>query len=138
MIQRQQTIWLLLAAVASFLTYRFPFYSGNIVENGTPRFESLDGGSSLFLLILTGLSVILAAIAIFLFRDRKTQFKLAVGGILLSIIILVLYLVEVRKFETGNFALTSLLTIAMLAGFVLAARGIRADDKLIKSLDKLR
>ncbi|RYY52662.1 MAG: DUF4293 domain-containing protein, partial [Chitinophagaceae bacterium] len=32
MIQRQQTLWLLLSAAAAFLTFRFPFYTGDFME----------------------------------------------------------------------------------------------------------
>lgn len=138
MIQRQQTLWLIVAAVASFLTFQFPFYTGNIIENNVSRFESLDGGSNLFLLLLTGISVFIGAVAIFMFKDRKTQLKLAIGGIVVSVIILVLYFLQVKKFASGNFALTSLLSLAILLGYIMAARGIWKDEKLIKSLDKLR
>lgn len=138
MIQRQQTLWLLLAAVASFLTFKFPFYSGNILENNMSRFESLDGGSNFFLLILTGLSILTSAIAIFMFKDRKTQFKLAIGGIIITIILLILYFSQVKKFTDGNFALTSLFVLGILAGYIMAAKGIWKDEKLVKSLDKLR
>lgn len=138
MIQRQQTLWLLLAAAASFLTFRFPFYSGDILENNMSRFESLDGGSNFFLLILTGASVLVSAIAIFMFKDRKTQFKLALGGVLITVALLILYFNEVKKFANGHFALTSLFVLAMLAGYLMALRGIWRDEKLVKSLDKLR
>jgi predicted MFS family arabinose efflux permease len=138
MIQRQQTLWLLLAALASFFSFKFPFYTGTLVEDNTPRFAELDGASNFPLLILTGLSVLLAAIAIFLFKDRKTQLKLAIGGIIIGVVILILYLTELKKFTAGNFALTAVLTAAILIGYIMAARGIRKDEKLIKSLNKLR
>ncbi len=138
MIQRQQTLWLLLAAVASFLTFKFPFYTGNLVENNVPRFEELDGGSNFFLLIATGLSILISLIAIFLYKDRKTQFKLSVGGIVVAIVLLVLYFVQLKKFTTGNFALTAVFVFAILPGYIMAARGIWKDEKLVKSLDKLR
>jgi len=138
MIQRQQSLWLLLAAVASFLSFKFPFYTGNILENNMSRFEELEGGSNFFLLILTGASVLISAITIFLYKDRKTQFKLAIGGILLSIILLVIYFVQLKKFTNGNFALTAIFVFAILIGYIMAAKGIWKDEKLVKSLDKLR
>jgi Domain of unknown function (DUF4293) len=138
MIQRQQSLWLLLAAVASFLSFKFPFYTGNILENNISRFEELEGGSNFFLLILTGASVLISAITIFLFKDRKTQFKLAIGGVVLSIILLILYFVQLKKFTNGNFALTAIFVFAILIGYLMAAKGIWKDEKLVKSLDKLR
>ena len=138
MIQRQQSLWLLLAAVASFLSFKFPFYAGNILENNMSRFEELEGGSSLFLMVLTGASVLIPSITIFLYKDRKTQFKLAIGGILIAVILLILYFSELKKFTNGNFALTAIFVFAILFGYIMAARGIWKDEKLVKSLDKLR
>jgi hypothetical protein len=138
MIQRQQSLWLLLSAVASFLSFKFPFYTGNILEDNVSRFEELDGGSNLFLLVLTGISVLIAAVTIFMFKDRKTQSKLTFGGIIISIILLVVYFSQIKKFTAGNFALTSVLVVAILIGYIMALRGIWKDEKLVKSLDKLR
>lgn len=138
MIQRQQTLWLLLAAVCSFFTFRFPFYTGNIMKNNMSVFEELEAGSNFFLLVVTGISILVAAIAIFLYKERKTQLKLAIGGIVISIILLILYFNAVSKFERGNFALTCVFTVGILAGYIMAARGIWKDEKLVKSLDKLR
>ena len=122
----------------SFLSFKFPFYTGNIVENNITRFEELEGGSNFFLLALTGASVLISAITIFLYKDRKTQLKLAIVGIMISIVLLVLYFTQLRKFSNGNFALTSILVLAILIGYIMAAKGIRRDEKLVKSLDKLR
>ncbi len=138
MIQRQQSLWLLLAAVASFLSFKFPFYTGNIIENNNTRFEELEGGSNFVLLALTGASLLISAITIFLYKDRKAQLKLAILGIIITIILLVLYFTEIKKFSNGNFALTSIFVLAVLIGYIMAARGIRKDEKLVKSLDKLR
>ena len=138
MIQRQQSLWLLLAAASSFLSFQFPFYTGNILEDNMSRFEELEAGSSLFLMVLTGVSVLISAITIFLYKDRKTQLKLSIGGILIAIILLILYFSELKKFANGNFALTAIFVFAIFISYIMAARGIWKDEKLIKSLDKLR
>lgn len=138
MIQRQQSLWLLLAAVASFLSFRHPFYTGNRMENNSSLFSELEAGSNLFLLVLTGISVLLAVITIFLYKNRKTQLKLAISGIVLSVLLFILYFIEIAKFDNGNFALTAVWVVAILAGYVMATRGIWKDEKLVKSLDKLR
>ena len=138
MIQRQQSLWLLLAAVSSFLSFKFPFYTGNILENNVARFEELEGGSNFFLLVLTGLSILISLIAIFLYKDRKTQFKLAIGGVVIAAALLVIYFVQLKKFTNGNFALTAVFVLAILIGYIMGARGIWKDEKLVKSLNKLR
>jgi hypothetical protein len=138
MIQRQQSLWLVLSGVCAFLSYKLPFFSGTKVgaKNLTEK-AILDGGSNFFLLILTAISLILSLIIIFLYKDRRLQLKLSIAGVILSILILVIYFNEMRKLS-GSIALSAVFVFAMLAGYIMAARGIRKDEKLIKSLDKLR
>ncbi|MEO5564869.1 MAG: DUF4293 domain-containing protein [Chitinophagaceae bacterium] len=139
MIQRQQTLWLLLAGAASFFSFQYPFYVGTKLENNTHPLVELDAASNFFLLVLTGLSILIALIAIFLFKDRKTQLKVTIAGVILSFVLLLLYFMQIKNFDPGGrFALTSVLVIAIPLGYVMAARGIWKDEKLVKSLDKLR
>jgi high-affinity Fe2+/Pb2+ permease len=138
MIQRQQSLWLLLSTISAFLSYKLPFFSGTKegIKNMTEK-AILDGGSNFFLLVLTGISLVLALITIFLYKDRKLQLRLCIAGIVLTILILVIYFNEIRKLS-GSISLSAICVFAMLAGYVMAARGIRKDEKLVKSLDKLR
>ena len=138
MIQRQQTLWLFLSTICAFLSYKLPFFSGTKegVKNLTEK-AILDGGSNFFLLILTGLSLVLSLIIIFMYKDRKLQLKLCIAGIIISIVVLVIYFNEIRKLS-GSISLSAVFVFAMLAGYVMAARGIWKDEKLVKSLDKLR
>lgn len=140
MIQRQQTLWLLLAAVCAFLTFQFPFLTGTkiITAQTQPVIEELDAGSTLFLLLLTIASLILSTVAIFFFKDRKMQLKLTLAGIILSVLILVLYILEMQKFEKTTLALYCIFPLLVVVGYIMAFRGIRHDEKLVKSLDKLR
>ena len=98
----------------------------------------LDGGSSFFLVVFTGASLILSLVTIFLFKDRKLQLRLCFVGTGIAILVLVFYFVEMKKFESGTISLSCLFTFANIAGYILAARGIWKDEKLVKSLDKLR
>jgi magnesium-transporting ATPase (P-type) len=138
MIQRQQSLWLLLSTICAFLSYKLPFFSGTKegIKNLTEK-AILDGGSNFFLLILTGLSLVLSLITIFMYKDRKLQLKLCVAGIILCALLLIIYFNEIRKLS-GSISLSAVFVFAMLAGYILAARGIWKDEKLVKSLDKLR
>jgi glucan phosphoethanolaminetransferase (alkaline phosphatase superfamily) len=138
MIQRQQTLWLLLAGVAAFFTFQYPFFTGTKLENNMSVVAELDAGSNFFLLVLTGIIIIVALISIFLFKDRKSQLRVVVAGIVLSFVLLILYFVYAQQFDKGHFALSAILAVLVPASFCLAARGIYRDQKLIKSLDKLR
>ena len=138
MIQRQQSLWLLLSTLSSFLSFKLPFYNGTIKVNEVITPDELYGGSNFFLVVFTGASLILSVVTIFLFKDRKLQMKLCYAGIGTSVLTLIFYFVGMKKFETGTISLSCLFAFATIAGFIMAARGIWKDEKLVKSLDKLR
>ncbi len=138
MIQRQQSLWLLLSTLSSFLSFKLPFYNGTKKVNELITSAELDGGSTFFLVVFTGASLILSLITIFLFKDRKLQLKLCFAGIGVSVLTLIFYFVEMKKFDSGSISLSCLFAFANIAGYIMAARGIWKDEKLVKSLDKLR
>ncbi len=139
MIQRLQTIWLLLAAAAAFLTLRFSFYSGNIIaENDIRIFEPLNATSNLVVMTLTAILGGTSLIAVFLFKNRKLQMRLCILDLLISLLNLFLYFREVRKYAEGNYNLTSIFAFIIPVLLMLAFRGIYKDEKLVKSLDRLR
>ena len=139
MIQRQQTLWLLLAGVAAFLTFQYPFYTGDILKENLPVKEDLDAASHLGLLLMTAVLILIALIAIFLFKERKTQLRTTIVGLIISVLLLILYFSRVSNYQPGgHFTLTCIFAFLVPISFGLAARGIYKDQKLIKSLDKLR
>ena len=138
MIQRQQSLWLLLSTLGAFLSYKLPFFSGaQQLVNNSGKAVFLNAGSTFFLMVLTGASILLSVITLFLYKDRKLQLRLCLAGIGLAILILVLYFVEMKKL-TGSISLWAIFVFAIPIGFIMAARGIHHDEKLVKSLDKLR
>lgn len=137
MIQRQQSLWLLLSTISAFLSYILPFFSGTKQVNDLIEKAILDGGSTFFLLTLTGASLILSLITIFMFKDRKLQFRLCIAGSILSILILLIYFNEMKNLS-GSLSLSAIFVFAIPFGNIMAAIRIRQDEKLVKSLDKLR
>ncbi|HTN07515.1 DUF4293 domain-containing protein [Agriterribacter sp.] len=138
MLQRMQTIWLLLAAVFSFLTLRFPVYNGNKLVNGISEYNMLSATSSLFLIILSVAAGLIALIALFLYKNRGMQQKLCFAGLLLFIISGALYYMQIKSFAEGAFSLWTVFYFLIPVCFILAIRGIYRDQKLIKSIDRLR
>jgi len=139
MIQRIQTIWLLLSALCAAFTYKFPFYSGNIIgKDNIQRYEKLVASSNFLLLVLTALLIGGAIALIFLYKNRKQQFWLTMGAAGLSIINIIIYFSELKKFISGNISLAAVLAFAIPIFLLLAANGIWKDEKLVKSLDRLR
>ncbi|GAC1448606.1 MAG: DUF4293 domain-containing protein [Chitinophagaceae bacterium] len=139
MIQRIQTVWLLLAAAVAILTLKLSFFSGNIIAaNQTKSFQYLTAASNLIILLLTVIEGLAAFIAIFLYKNRKLQLRISLLGLVISLLNIVLYYYQTRKFAEGNYDLTAIVTLLIPIFFVLAARDINKDQHLVKSLDRLR
>jgi len=136
MIQRIQTLWLLVAVAAGLLSIKFPFYTGTLVVNNA--YLSLTAAENIPILILTVLSALIAFVTIFLFKNRKQQTNLTLLNIFISIIIVVLYFLQLKNFSTGHFSLTSIFVFVLPIALIMALIGVRRDEKVIRSLDRLR
>ncbi|MDE3248322.1 MAG: DUF4293 domain-containing protein [Bacteroidota bacterium] len=139
MIQRIQSIWLLLASVAAFSTLKLSFYSGNIVDaNQVKTFTSLTAVTNLLILVLTVVVAVAAFIAIFLYKNRPLQLRITLATAVIAFLNIFLYYRQTQKFAEGNYDLTAVLTLVVPILLLLAARAISKDQKLVKSLDRLR
>ena len=136
MIQRIQSLWLLLAAACAFSTFKFSYYSGTKVNDIT--LHKLNAISTLLLMITTIAVGVLALLTVFLFKNRTLQLRLCVLGILLEAVLIFLYYREVQTFTQGTYSLTAILHSIIVLAFVLAAMGINKDLKIIKGSDRLR
>ena len=148
MIQRIQTVWMILAAIAVFLTIKFSFYSGTLaLQNGANAVTSMATDGSYQLVTATGNFLILILtsalgtgiiINIFLFKHRSIQIRIIIASILVECLVIYLYIRETQKFSQGNFNIWAILHVLILLFLVLAARGIYKDSKLIKESNRLR
>jgi hypothetical protein len=141
MIQRIQSLWLLLAGISGLLTYKLPIWIGTLQDGGVKNFV---GTENLLFFAATIATCLLGFITIFLFKNRKTQKSLASVGLLLSILLIALEIWTVSDYKSAsNFKESSwqfgaIMPILMMIFFFMAIQGIRRDEKLIKSLDRLR
>lgn len=138
MIQRVQSVWLFLATVFDAMTFRFPFYSGDWMEDTVPAVVDLNAQTTIWFTILSVIAGAIGLATIFLFRNRKLQLRLIYLGIFLTIVLLTLYFLEIGDFYSGNLAFWAIFYFAILISFILAARGVRKDEKLVRSMDRLR
>jgi drug/metabolite transporter (DMT)-like permease len=139
MLQRKQTIWLLLTALCALLTFKYSFFSGNkTAPDNTKQFEYLTATTSVLVFILTIILLSTVAVAIFLYKNRKLQMRLILVDILVSLLIIYMYFRETQKFIEGNYDVTSVLSVAIPVFLVLALMGVYRDEKLLKSMDRLR
>lgn len=139
MIQRLQTIWLLIAAVCAILTFDLAFYSGvKLSDTNIKQFVELNALADVIIMVLTGLVALICLVTMFLFQNRKMQLRLTIVALLASIANLVVYFAETTEFTEGNILLTSIFTFIIPVFLVMAAKGIYRDEKLVKSMDRLR
>ncbi len=133
MIQRLQTIWLLLASAAAFSALRFPFY-----YTPTPFALEINGSAQYSTLISLAFSACLSFITIFLYGNRMLQLKVVIVNFLLSALIgFFIYKVVVAN-PGGGFTLPSIALFLLPVLQILAMVKIYKDEKLVKSADRLR
>ncbi len=137
MLQRIQTIWLILAAACIFLTLKFSTYSGVTGASlNAPHF--LTGTENLYFILLTLCIGLISAISVFLYNNRTLQFRLVLLCVLLEAGLLAMYYFAKLQFTAGTYSLTALLHAGVIVFLILAARGIKADDRLVKESSRLR
>jgi hypothetical protein len=143
MIQRIQTVYLLLASIISGVLIFF-FNLWKSFEKNIFALDLIDNESYVLKLIpvLFLISAILAFVAVFLFKNRKLQFVIGRLTILVNLILLgVLINVsltlpgEAAVSEKGIGMFVPILAILLL---VLANKAIKKDEDLVKSVDRLR
>jgi RsiW-degrading membrane proteinase PrsW (M82 family) len=157
MLQRKQTIFLLLAVLCGLLTFFFPVDTYLRGEQGfvfrTSGFFMADGTAVVdapvrvpFHLVL-GLLTVVLVVVVFLYKNRKRQRRLirVVSVLLLGTSVYMLITDNaIRAYlQQGGRVLSSLglsayLPLLMIVFNVLAERGIRQDEALLKSMDRLR
>ena len=159
MIQRIQTIWLFLASVVILALFLFPyvqFFDATGIAMAlkvTGKLNSSGGENQLstsFMFILQAIAtVVLGVLPLFTiahFKNRQKQIKV----IVLTLLLLLLFafwlfitannaLVEVGKaLSLANIGIGTLLLPIYVIFLCLALNGIKKDNKLIRSADRLR
>ena len=156
MIQRIQTLYLLLATVLMSLTLFLPLatiatgaeevvvkaFSVNVASFG------FDLPIPFYLGVILAAATLLPLVTIFLFKKRLTQIRLCVSEIVLLLgsagfIALYCYrlcslLSEVMSNLVFTLGFASLMPVVSIIFVALAIRGIAKDEALVRSLDRIR
>jgi len=143
MIQRIQSIYLLLATVASGALI-FVFNLWNNFKEVVFALDLFSRDSYLLKLIpmLFLLSTIASFLSIFLFHDRKLQFVIGRLIILINLFLLgILSYISLTlpgEVSISEKGIGMFLPILVVLFVVLANKAIRKDEDLVKSADRLR
>lgn len=157
MLQRIQTVFLFLVAVLMGLYFMFPVWVGTSTTTGTSHqifslfYYQLDGEQEMVQYmphavsgILAGLAIMVSLIEIFAYKNRLTQIKLGA----LNALVLAASLVAALWFANqqiaqwtdvrGQYGIGVFFPVVALVCNMLANRFIRKDEKLVKSMDRIR
>jgi len=141
MIQRIQTLYLLLAGAFLMLMHAIPFgvLTGGETASGIMLADHQE------LVWVHALIALVAIISIFLFKNRRLQIRLIrLASIALVLFLASLFLIiyqhrqalpEGQGLELGLGAVLPVVSMLML---MLAARAVRKDERLVASSERLR
>jgi len=138
MLQRIQSVYLLLTTLFSVLFLSMKMF---VFRN-----EAGIVGSEEIIIPLAVLLILIAAISIitiFLFKNRKIQIKLSMVLLILSIVLLLAvaayaFILSDKYNAQLQFRVNLIFPVLVLIFSILAHRGIKKDEKLVKSYDRLR
>jgi peptidoglycan/LPS O-acetylase OafA/YrhL len=155
MIQRIQTLYLLTAGVLMSLMLLLPL--AQIAADGTGIYTVhskgwyIEAGESAELamatwpvFILALVLVLLPLMNIFLYKNRKLQLRISVYAIILAFgligLIYYYFVIGFRQLDEPAYALRFPLVVPVIfiVLIYLAFRGIRKDEILVRSLDRIR
>lgn len=137
---------MLLAALCNAGLFFFDLYHADAMVNGIAALQSLRVNDHFPSLLIALVITILPFAAIFMFKNRQRQRLMALLSLVFTIGFLALTLMRVSNFNdsavsaptNGSYWIGSVLPVLAIVFLIMAIRGIRNDEKLIKSLDRLR
>lgn len=140
MIQRIQTVYFLLAIACLGLACYFPLYNLNIstTNHTATLFKLTQQPALLAVTVICALGIIYN---IFLYKNRRLQ--MTVCGVLSALVLLLNILIAITysplsKDNTVQVQPAAFFPLVALFCLLMAARGIRKDEKLVRSTDRLR
>ncbi len=97
------------------------------------------------LMLIAVVMVALPLITIFMFGNRKRQIRMAAASIVAAISFISMMLATITMWEresppilAGSYGVGSVLPVVTIIFLIMAILGIRRDEKLVRSVDRLR
>lgn len=140
MLQRIQTIWFLVATIVMGLTFLFDIYQ----QTGIANVANLTLGNDVIGILLVVISMAMSLYTIFLFKNRKRQITFSWFSIIVALVTFAyLYLAceqytEKNGIMNGHYWIGLFMPLLSVVFLFMGMLGIKKDEKLIKSLDRLR
>lgn len=150
MIQRKQTVFLLLAFISTLVCMFFPvgtfepagMRTDNVMYNMMISGDGVSDFSVCVLFVLLFLSTALSMLTIFLYGNRKRQSSFCVWNALLIVAwygCLVFFAQTTMGSNSAfHISFASCLPFVALVFIIMARRGIISDEKLVRAADRIR
>jgi len=143
MIQRIQSIYLLLASAMLWLEFILPFSRSSDYKLGYFSDEVYNIADHISLTAITSIAGALCLLIIFLYKNRKLQKNLIYITILIGLALYVTAFILIRQ-DTPDFMNVSslfvgaFLPLGSIIFLILSLRGVNKDEQIVKSMDRLR
>lgn len=163
MIQRKQTLYLLLATALTAILFFSTYFSAEVSELDVEA-DMVDYGlctlrtwggysngvmflSTTYMAVLVGITALVSFVTIFLYRHRWVQIRLCISLIIMQLGIMgfmtyyIISLIGVIPAEASGatmYAVVDLFPLLSIVSIILAYRGITADIALLRSADRIR
>ncbi|HIY76674.1 MAG TPA: DUF4293 domain-containing protein [Candidatus Sphingobacterium stercorigallinarum] len=157
MIQRIQSVWLLVSSLVLFGLFLFPYVGyidlvglgKNIYVTGVYSSVNNVATKESGFLLMTIVTVLLGLFPLFIvfkYKSRKLQLKLILGQVVLLCLMAIWMFVAASRIldqinqtiGANNIGVGFFLLPVSVICLAFAIKGIRNDEKLIKSADRLR
>jgi hypothetical protein len=150
MLQRKQTVWLFIAAMAILCTFFIPYgiHTESKVDSTIITETDLNAQSNYVLMSLTIASALFSFFLIFLYGNRKLQMGLCLLNVVLAMSILLYELYFTMTTLLPNRLVVGILGTKIYVGvfipvvsaffLMMAYIGIRKDEKIIRDSNRLR
>jgi len=146
MLQRKQSLFLAVSVILFVITYYFPF--GKFADAEMQSYHLVVAGNELpsvstyYFAVPLSIAATLTLISIFLYGNRQRQMmlvRLTFIFFAVSFALLALYTMDAQKQFSGfSFGLSFFLPFISFFLNMLALRAIRSDEKLVRSVDRIR
>lgn len=150
MIQRKQSLFLLLSALSLMLTFFVPYGTKTNVDalTGIATETDLIASSNYLLLSLILIAALFNFVIIFQYQKRTSQMRLCLLAVVLNLSLIVFQWMDASRVEAGHRFVAGILgskayfgilvPLVAVTFLLLAYNGIRQDEKLVRDADRLR
>lgn len=145
MIQRIQSVWLFVAAVIAAGLFFFDMYHAHMLVNNADTIVEIKATNDYLQLLLALIITLVPLVAIFMFKNRKRQQNLIMLTMVLTFGFLAYMIIKVTNLNNqvpqptkGTYWIGAVLPVISMVFLIMANNGIKKDEKLVKSLDRLR